>query len=144
MIILKKNNFPKIEGKILDVGCGGSSIISYMYNDVIGIDKNITELYEDRNNFYKLPFDYAEDNFKENYFNAITFYFSLMYMEQFEEKAKAIKNSYLDLKPSGKIYIWDTIIKETSPELFTIEISVPSAKSIINPTLYGVSKNNHL
>lgn len=142
MIILKKNNFPKIEGKILDIGCGGSNIISYIYNNVIGVDKNIKELYEDKNNFYKIHLDYAKENFQENYFNAITFYFSLMYMSE-EEKFLALKHSYLDLQSTGKLYIWDTQIYKDTSEIFSIEVFVPFANSLFNPTLYGVSRLNH-
>lgn len=142
MIILKKHNFPKIEGKTLDIGCGGANIISHIYNNVIGIDKNIKELYEDKNNFYKIHLDYAKENFKENYFDAITFYFSLIYMSK-EEKFLALKHSYLDLQSTGKLYIWDAPIYENISNTFSVEVSVPFANSLFNPNLYEVSRLNH-
>lgn len=138
---IKRKEFPPINGLILDVGCGGIGAISRVYdkNNVIGIDKLQEELYEGPMNFQKFLFDYSEKNFHENFFDAVTMYFSIMYMMKYGEKEKVFANALKDLKPNGKIYIWDIEIKKAYPEPYGI---VVKSDLVRDPTYYGVKCPN--
>lgn len=140
---IKKKEFPKITGNILDVGCGGIGAIGTIYNNVYGIDKFQNELAEAPNTFYKILLDYSQNNYQKSFFDAVTFYFSFMFMMEPKEKEKVIENAYKDLKNNGKIYIWDINISSAFPNPYGIKIYSDFAPINANPTYYGIKCENY-
>ena len=91
---MKINLKKELNGNILDIGGGGEGIIGRLYtNHVISIDNRQDELDEAPDFCNKILMDATNLNFKENSFDVVTFFYSLMYMNE-ETKKKAIFESF--------------------------------------------------
>ena len=83
MIVLDK----ELNGKILDIGGGGEGIIGRLYtNQVVAIDIRQDELDEAPTGFEKIWMDATNLKFKDNSFDHITSFFTLMFMNTEEQK----------------------------------------------------------
>ena len=88
----------ELKGDILDIGGGGEGIIGRLYtNHVISIDNRQDELDEVPDFCKKVLMDATDLKFKENSFEVVTFFYSLMYMNK-ESKKKAIFEAFRVLK----------------------------------------------
>ena len=97
-----------IKGSILDIGGGGEGIIGLIYQtQVTAIDNRQDELDEAPVGFIKVLMDACNLKFKDNSFENVTLFYTLMYIEK-EKQAKAIQEAYKVLKDEGHLYIWDT------------------------------------
>ena len=127
-------------GDILDIGGGGEGIIGRLYtNQVISIDNRKEELDEAPDFCNKILMDATNLNFKENSFDVVTFFYSLMYMNE-ETKKKAIFESFRVLKTGGILCIWDTEIENTYPKPFLVELDIRFENNEVHTT-YGVIRN---
>ncbi len=128
-----------IKGSILDIGGGGEGIIGLIYQtQVTAIDNRQDELDEAPVGFIKVLMDACNLKFKDNSFENVTLFYTLMYIEK-EKQAKAIQEAYKVLKDEGHLYIWDTNIKVANP--FLVNLNINASGSIINTT-YGIYKEN--
>lgn len=130
----------ELKGDILDIGGGGEGIIGRLYtNQVISIDNRKEELDEAPDFCNKILMDATNLNFKENSFDVVTFFYSLMYMNE-ETKKKAIFESFRVLKTGGILCIWDTEIENIYPKPFLVELDIRFEKNEVHTT-YGVIRN---
>ena len=60
-----------------------------------------------------------------------------------EEQKQALAEAVRVLKPSGKIYLWDTLITSAYPNPFYVELDIAVDGRIIHTT-YGVVKEESL
>ena len=133
----------KLSGRILDVGGGGEGIIGLAYGkQVVAIDNCQEELDDAPDGFEKILMDATELKFEDNSFEHITFFYSLMFMSM-EEQKQALAEAVRVLKPSGKIYLWDTLITSAYPNPFYVELDIAVDGRIIHTT-YGVVKEESL
>lgn len=69
--------------RILDIGGGGDGIIGLCYgNNVIAIDPRAAELYETPEGPLKIVMDANNLSFLDNSFDAVTSFFTLMYINK--------------------------------------------------------------
>ncbi len=130
----------ELKGDILDIGGGGEGIIGRLYtNQVISIDNRKEELDEAPDFCNKILMDATNLNFKENSFDVVTFFYSLMYMNE-ETKKKAIFESFRVLKTGGILCIWDTEIENIYPKPFLVELDIRFENNEVHTT-YGVIRN---
>ena len=135
MIRLKK----ELEGSILDIGGGGEGIIGRLYQkQVTAIDNRQEELDEAPNSFKKVLMDAADLKFESDFFDNVTFFFTLMYMSA-ELQAKAINEAVRVMKAGGKLCIWDCEIESAYPDPFIVNLQISLPEEQINTT-YGVEK----
>ena len=135
MITLDKD----LNGKILDIGGGGEGIIGQLYtSQVVAIDIRQDELDEAPTEFEKILMDTTHLKFKENSFDHVTSFYTLMYMNT-EDQKTAITEASRVLKNNGKLHIWDCDIISAYPEPFCIDISIQLPNKHI-ATTYGITK----
>ena len=137
IIEIEKN----LNGSILDVGGGGEAIIGQIYKDnVIAIDNKQEELDEAPNCCKKMLMDATELLFTNNYFDNVTFFYSLMYMNK-KEQYQSILEATRVLKKDGLISIWDCDICKAYPEPFSVELDIKTSFSSTHTT-YGIIKKD--
>lgn len=135
MIELKK----EITGKILDIGGGGEGVIGQLYGaQVVAIDKYKEELDEAPDGFEKILMDATDMAFPDCSFDSATFFYTLMYMNEKEQK-KSILEAARVVKPGGEIRIWDCNISSAFPVPFCIDVEIMLPKRKICTT-YGIGK----
>ena len=133
MIKLKK----KIKGKILDIGGGGEGIIGRLYqNQVIAIDNRQEELDEAPDGFEKRLMDACCLDFEDESFDAVTAFYSLMFMSM-DIREKAAEEMVRVLKKGGEIFIWDTFVSNAEKEPFCVNLDIDLPEERIAVT-YGV------
>lgn len=138
MNIVLKN---ELRGTILDIGGGGEGVIGQVYNQqVISIDNRQEELDEAPSNCKKILMDATCLDFQAEYFEHITFFYSLMYMDKAVQK-KAICEAIRVLCMGGDIHIWDAKINSAYPEPFIVNLDINAAGKQIH-TSYGIIKEN--
>lgn len=137
--MIKINLDNRIKGSILDIGGGGEGIIGRIYqSQVTAIDNRQEELDEAPGGFNKLLMNACNLEFPDNYFDNITLFYTLMYMEK-EQHSKVIQEAYRVLKNKGDLYIWDANINTANP--FLVNLNIDANGTIINAT-YGIYKEN--
>ena len=126
-------------GKILDIGGGGEGIIGRLYtNQVVAIDIRQDELDEAPMGFEKILMDATQLKFKDNSFDHVTSFYTLMFMNN-EAQKRAISEAARVLKNNGELHIWDCDILSAYPEPFCVDIAVQLPDEQIFTT-YGVGK----
>jgi ubiquinone/menaquinone biosynthesis C-methylase UbiE len=128
------------KGRILDVGGGGEGIISRHSGDkVIAIDKRADELAETLDIGTKIVMDACQLHFLDNYFENITCFYTLMYMDSPQIK-QFLKEAYRVLKSDAMLWIWDVEIPaEKTADVFVAQLKVKISKCQTITTGYGIS-----
>ena len=135
MIVIDK----ELNGKILDIGGGGEGIIGRLYADqVVAIDIRQDELDEAPMGFEKILMDASDLKFKDNSFDHVTSFYTLMFMDT-EDQKSAVSEATRVLKNHGELHIWDCDILTAYPEPFCVDVSVQLPDEYISTT-YGVGK----
>ena len=136
-IEIKKN----LEGSVLDIGGGGEAVIGQLYRDrVTAIDSQEEELDEAPDCCTKMLMDATELKFPDESFDNFTFFYTLMYMTE-EEQRKAICEAARVLRAGGMMSIWDCDIGSAYPEPFIAELDIRIESGMIH-TAYGVVKKD--
>ncbi len=136
---------PEISGdRILDIGGGGEGVIGLCYKKkVIAIDPRKDELEEAPDGPLKIVMNARELSFLENSFDAVTSFFTLMYINKIDHK-KVFNEIYRVLKKDGQFILWDTVIPkndEVLKDIFVIQLEIKTPIKQIK-TGYGVSKKD--
>ena len=128
-------------GRILDVGGGGEGIISrHSKGRVIAIDKRADELAETPDFGTKIVMDACELGFIDEYFDTITCFYTLMYMDLLQIR-KFLKEAYRVSKTGAKFWIWGAVISapgEASADVFVAQLEVKISEEQMVTTGYGV------
>ena len=126
--------------RILDIGGGGEGIIGMCYgNRVTAIDPKRDELEEAPEGPLKIVMDARELAFIENTFDAVTSFFTLMYIKDADHE-RVIREIYRVLKQGGEFIIWDTIIPKYEggiKDILVVQLEISALNKLIN-TGYGV------
>lgn len=131
----------ELNGKILDVGGGGESVIGRLYtNQVVAIDIRQDELDEAPTGFEKILMDATQLEFKDNSFDHVTSFYTLMFMST-EDQKRAISEAARVLVNGGELHIWDCDILSAYPEPFCVDVAVQLPDEHISTT-YGVVKTD--
>ena len=126
-----------IKGKILDIGGGGEGIIGRLYkNQVIAVDNVQEELDEAPDCFEKRLMDATALDFSDDSFDAVTAFYSFMFMST-DTRKKAAFEMVRVLKKGGEIHIWDTEVTNAENEVFSVDLDVVLPEERI-PVTYGV------
>jgi ubiquinone/menaquinone biosynthesis C-methylase UbiE len=130
--------------RILDIGGGGEGIMGLCYGDrVIAIDPRKDELEEAPDGPLKIVMDARELSFLKNSFDAVTSFFTLMYINK-DDHEKVFKEIYRVLKDNGEFILWDAIIPEydgSIKDIFVIQLEIDTPIKIIK-TGYGISRKD--
>lgn len=130
--------------RILDIGGGGEGIIGLCYgNRVIAIDPRKDELEEASEGPLKIIMDARELSFLENSFDAVTSFFTLMYINNDDHK-KVFNEIHRVLKDNGVFIIWDAKIPEYdggTKDIFVIQLEIDTPVKTIK-TGYGISRKD--
>ena len=119
------------EGFILDIGAGGENVIGQLKGDqVIGIDRNKSELEEAEEGGIKIIMDATDLQFLDNTFNAATAFYCLMYITKPYHK-EVLREIRRVLKPGGIFRIWDVSISPPYEEdkigfVIPLKINLPT------------------
>lgn len=129
---------------ILDIGGGGEGVIGHLYgNNVIAIDRREDELLEVDNDSIKIVMDATDLNFPNTNFDVVTFFFTLMYMNE-ESKQKAIREVKKVISDNGVLEIWDVEIPAEVPNgenVFLANVNALTDDRTFRVT-YGVGMEN--
>lgn len=129
----------ELEGKILDIGGGGEGVIGRLYtNQVVAIDIRQDELDEAPAGFEKILMDATHLEFKDNSFDHVTSFYTLMFMST-EDQKRAISEAVRVLGHGGELHIWDCDILSAYPEPFCVDVVIQLPNERISTT-YGVGK----
>ncbi|WP_339785540.1 class I SAM-dependent methyltransferase [Tissierella sp.] len=130
--------------RILDIGGGGEGIMGLCYGDrVIAIDPRKDELEEAPDGPLKIVMDVRELSFLKNSFDAVTSFFTLMYINK-DDHEKVFKEIYRVLKDNVEFILWDAIIPEydgSIKDIFVIQLEIDTPIKIIK-TGYGISRKD--
>ncbi|MCL1786481.1 MAG: class I SAM-dependent methyltransferase [Defluviitaleaceae bacterium] len=126
-------------GRVLDIGGGGEGIMARIGGHrVVAIDKRPDELEESPDVGWKVVMDACNLGFIHNYFDQVTCFYSLMYMNA-DDAATALKEAYRVLKPDGALQVWDAVIPwEKAADIFVTHLTVQLPGEETVPTSYGV------
>jgi len=126
---------------ILDLGGGGEGVIGQLRGrQVLAIDRRPDELEEAAPGPIKLIGDACALPFLDEFFDAATAFFFLMYVP-IENRPKALAEAYRVLKPGGCLQVWDARIPpkgEEPQEVYAVMIKAVLPDREIE-TGYGVS-----
>lgn len=96
-----------VDGFVLDIGGGGEGVIGrLMGRQVVAIDKSRSELEETVNEALKVEMDATDLKFLDVSFDAVTSFYTLMYMDD-ETHLKVLREAYRVLKKGGALHVWD-------------------------------------
>lgn len=130
-----------LSGSILDVGGGGEAVIGRRFGrQVTAIDRCPEELAEAPDGFEKVVMDAACMSFPKDRFDHATFFYTLMYMNE-EEQRLALAEAFRVVKPGGQLHIWDCAIASAYPEPFLISVEAELPSERIS-TCYGIVKSD--
>lgn len=130
--------------KILDIGGGGEGIIGLCYGDrVVTIDPRKDELEEAPDGPLKIVMDARELSFLANSFDAVTSFFTLMYIDKVDHE-KVITEVYRVLKQDGEFILWDAVIPKydnSIKDIFVVQLEIKIMNELIK-TGYGVLRKD--
>ena len=116
----------KVEGFILDLGGGGEGIIGDVHGrQVVAIDLLMDELEETKNDSLKLVMDATDLKFASESFDAITAFFTFMYIPE-RQQSEVFKQVHRVLKTGGTLHIWDVVLDQTTSRypFFQVQLEV--------------------
>jgi len=130
----------KTEGSILDIGGGGEGVIAKACGpDTVSLDISKREIEEAKSSGAVAQWflcDACSMPFRNETFDAATFFFSLMYIKTREKKRKALMETRRVLKSTGTLYLWDVVIqREPDPYIIHVDAGLPGGEEI--STGYG-------
>lgn len=129
----------ELSGTILDIGGGGEGIIGRLYGaQVTAIDNRQEELEEAPDGFQKVLMDATKLQYAADSFNHATFFFSLMFMEDRQQR-EALREAARVVKPGGELRIWDCHIPSAYPDPFCVDVEIHLPEETVRTT-YGVGK----
>lgn len=138
--VIRVHDFYDGDGWILDIGGGGEGIIGLMKGrQVVSIDLIRRELSETSNDSLKVVMDAMELGFPDSTFDAVTAFFSFMYMMDDALEA-ALKEASRVLKPGGELFIWDPIVRppgSSEKKVFISWLDVELPNGSLVETGYG-------
>jgi len=99
-------------GYVLDIGGGGEGVIGQLKGRaVIAIDRILAELKEAANGPLKIVMDATELRFLDNSFDTCTAFYSLMYMDENEQRS-TFSEVFRVLAPGGCFHIWEVSLEQ--------------------------------
>ena len=129
----------ELSGKILDIGGGGEGILGRVYGPAVtAIDLYEEELREAPEGFEKLVMDARCMTFANAGFDAVTAFYSFMYIPR-EDHARVAGEIFRVLRPGGTFLLWDAEIETADP--FLVELEIDAAGQQVHTT-YGVYKKD--
>lgn len=132
--------------RILDIGGGGEGIIGLCYGEkVVAIDPRKDELEEAPEGPLKIVMDARELAFLENSFDAVTAFFTLMYIKKTDHE-RVFSEIYRVLRKGGKFILWDTEIPEYDggiKDIFVIKLQISTPNKQIE-TGYGTLRKDKM
>jgi len=130
-----------LTGRVLDVGGGGEGIISRLGGDkVTAIDNSADELAETPDIGIKIIMDARRLNFLNDYFDAVTCFYTLMYMDLPHIK-KFLAEARRVLKPNGSLLIWDAAIPASiTSDIFVARLAVKLSEELTITVGYGAAR----
>lgn len=130
-----------IPGRILDIGGGGEGVMGRIFGEqVVAVDPLQEELEEAPEGPLKIVMDAKNLGFIDKSFDAVTSFFTLMYVPQ-QHHEKIFSEIYRVLRPGGNFFIWDAEIPEFpggNQDIFVIPMTINLQKNKID-TGYGIS-----
>lgn len=130
--------------RILDIGGGGEGVIGLCYgNRVVAIDPNADELKESAGGPLKIVMDARELSFLDSTFDAVTSFFTLMYIDKCDHE-KVFSEVYRVLKEDGELILWDAIIPKydgSEKDIYVIRLEIMAITKLIK-TGYGVFRKD--
>lgn len=130
--------------RILDIGGGGEGVIGLCYGDrIIAIDPRKDELEETPEGPLKIVMDARELSFLGNSFDAVTSFFTMMYINK-DDHEKVFKEIYRVLKDNGEFILWDATIPEYdggTKDIFVIQLEIETPVRVIK-TGYGILRKD--
>lgn len=130
--------------RILDIGGGGEGIIGLCFgNRVVAIDPSKDELEESPDGPLKIVMDASKLTFIENSFDAVTSFFTLMYIDK-DNHEQIFSEIYRVLKNDGEFILWDSIIPKydgSVKDIFVVQLEIQTNKKLIK-TGYGVLRKD--
>ena len=113
-----------VDGFVLDIGGGGEGVIGrLMGRQVVAIDKSWSELEETTNEALKLVMDATDLKFLDGSFDAVTSFYTLMYMDD-ETHRKVLREAYRVLRKGGTLHVWDVAMDPDAASKPFILVSV--------------------
>lgn len=129
------------DGRILDIGGGGEGIIGQIMKEkVVAIDPKGDELEEAAEGPLKIIMDARELKFLNDTFDAVTSFFTLMYIDK-DHHYKVFQEIHRVLKKDGEFTIWDVRIPKHQggvKDIFLVPLEIEMKDKRITTT-YGVS-----
>ena len=127
-------------GRILDIGGGGEGVIArHSKERVVAIDIRADELAETPDLGLKIIMDACNLQFLDEYFDNITCFFSLMYMD-LTQIDRFFSEAYRVLKKDGILWIWDaTMPLDCSNDVFVAQLDLTISENEVITPGYGVS-----
>jgi ubiquinone/menaquinone biosynthesis C-methylase UbiE len=131
----------KPQGRVLDVGGGGEGTIAKTCgSEIVSVDISKREIDEARSRGAVANWvlcDACSMPFRNDAFDVVTFFFSLMYVKTSERKHTVMVEARRVLRSDGLLYLWDAVIQE-KPDLYVVfvEANLPDGEKI--HTGYGV------
>lgn len=130
--------------RILDIGGGGEGIMGLVYGHrVVAIDPRLDELEDAPEGPLKIVMDAKELSFLRNSFDAVTSFFTMMYINNDDHK-QVFSEAYRVLKDNGEFILWDAEILEYDggmKDIFVIQLTINTPVKEIK-TGYGISRKN--
>jgi len=131
----------KLNGSVLDVGGGGEGTIAKTCGSgVVSIDIRKNEIIEAISRGAVANWvlcDACSMPFKNNTFDVVTFFFSLMFIKTSEKKHTVLAEAKRVLKPNASLSLWDAVIRE-KPDLNMIFVETVLSDGQKIYTGYGV------
>ena len=126
-------------GRVLDIGGGGEGVISRHSKDrVVAIDIREDELSETPDLGLKVIMDACNLQFLDKYFDNVTCFFSLMYMNETQIEM-FFNEAYRVLKKDGILWIWDARMSiDCSYDVFVAQLEVHISENEVLTPGYGV------
>jgi len=126
-------------GRVLDIGGGGEGVISQLTDaQVVAIDIAKVKLEQSPDVGLKIIMDACNLKFLDDYFENVTCFFSLMYMDEADIR-QFLQEAGRVLKKGGKLWIWDAEIPPNpTDDIYCVQLKVQIGNENVITPGYGV------